>query len=690
MLQSFQIQEGNPRPFGVFRHNQWTNFSIFSKNAVQVWLQIYLEPIGDPVFIVELDANLHKTGDIWHLQLKNLPELFYYSYRMSGPNCLKKGHQFQDRLELVDPYAENISSLGKWNDRDNREKQLGYFIENNFNWEGDRPINRPLDETIIYELHVRGFSRHPSSGAEQMGTYKGIIEKIEHLKELGITAIELLPVHEFDETDCRYVNPTTNSDLLNYWGYSSINFFALKSAYASSKRPGAAVLEFKEMVKALHKAGIEVILDVVFNHTAEGDRTCSVINFKGIENSVYYLLDETGDYRNYSGCGNTMNCNHPVVRKMILDSLHYFVINLHVDGFRFDLASILTRDEDGNVMPDPPLLEAIAKDPILSKTKIIAEAWDASGLYQVGSFPASKRWAEWNGRYRDLIRRFSRGDTGLIGELATRISGSEDLYKHSERNPFHSINFVTAHDGFSMMDLVSYNQKHNLENGENGEDGCSENFSYNFGIEGETSDISINSRRFQQIRNLATLLMISQGTPMVLAGDEFGNTQKGNNNAWCQDNEISWLNWTLLQQNRELFDFWKALIKFRKQHEGLRRDRFFTGEKNEISGLPDISWHNERLFEPDFSSSKRTLAFLIDGMIGEQEIDDTLYIAMNFDEVAKSFEVPARKTGNEWIQVLDTADPLDFIQNNQKPPDIINGRVSVTPFSIRILRSKVE
>jgi glycogen operon protein len=397
------------------------------------------------------------------------------------------------------------------------------------------------------------------------------------------------------------------------------------------------------------------------------------------------LLDENYDYLNHSGCGNTLNCNHPVVRKMIIDSLRFFVIEMHVDGFRFDLASILSRDENGDVMPNPPLLELIAKDPILAKTKIIAEAWDASGLYQVGSFPASKRWAEWNDRYRDLVRRFCKGEAGLTAELATRIAGSEDLYKHSDRNPFHSINFVTAHDGFTMMDLVSYKQKHNQENGEDNKDGVDVNHSLNFGIEGNTHDPTVLKQRFKQIRNMATLLMLSQGTPMVLSGDEFGNSQNGNNNAWCQDNLISWLDWKLSEKNSDLLVFWQKLIAFRKKHASLRRDRFFTGKKNRISGLRDISWHNTCVADPEFNKMTRSLAFLVHGMDGDTIIDDTLYVILNFNELDTEFEIPFQKSVIPWNMVLNTARPKDFINDRIVELEPHQGSVRVLAFSIVIL-----
>jgi|APSaa5957512622_1039677.scaffolds.fasta_scaffold08174_3 isoamylase len=673
-------------PFGVEHTTSGHNFAIFSKHATAVTLLLYFNRQRKPDHEIFLDPKLNRTGDVWHILIQNLPGCFFYMYRMEGPQQLELGYIFDHRQLLLDPYVKFIAGLEDWGKRESEPNQLlGYFKTDCYDWGNDQEPNIPLSDTIIYEMHVRGFSQHPSSGVINSGTYRGIIEKIAYLKSLGITAIELMPVQEFDETDCRYVNPQTGAKLLNYWGYSTIGFFALKTAYSSAKESSGAGEEFKDMVKALHAENLEIILDVVFNHTAEGDRTCPVFSFKGIENSVYYILDETGDYRNYSGCGNTMNCNHPVVRKLIMDALRYWVVEMHVDGFRFDLAAILTRDEDGEVLTNPPLLEAIAKDPVLSSTKIIAEAWDAAGLYQVGSFPASKRWAEWNGRYRDTMRQFLQGEPGLTGEIATRISGSEDLYRHSDRNPYHSINFISAHDGFSMMDLVSYSAKHNQANGEENSDGCNHNFSHNFGVEGESTDKKIISNRKQQIRNMVTMLMLSQGTPMILAGDEFGNSQKGNNNAWCQDNEISWLNWDLVNQNQDLLVFWKKLIKFRKKHAALHRKRFYTGEINQTSGISDISWHNTRQGQPDFNTPSRSLAFLMDGVEASGKKGDIIYAAMNFSDISLDFEIPTVSSRKAWKQVLSTSAPKCFIDGTPHFLPLEQKSIQVAAFSITVL-----
>ncbi|MDH5561367.1 MAG: glycogen debranching protein GlgX [Deltaproteobacteria bacterium] len=680
MDQKIRRLPGKPLPFGVSEVEKGFNFSLFAKSPTQVFLEIFQPNHQAPLCRLELDPVKNRTGDVWHIHLIGLQSDFFYAYKLNGPLKPEKGFVYDATKPILDPYAKAIVGLEDWGAT--RKDLLACHVNSDFDWEDDQPLNIPLNDSIIYEIHVRGFTQNANSDVIFPGTFRGITEKIPYFLDLGITAVELMPIHEFDESDCPFTNPTTGEKLLNLWGYNSIGFFAIKTSYSAEKTRRAVINEFKYLVKALHKAGIEVILDVVFNHTAEGGEKGSVYNFKGIENSVYYILDDKGGYKNFSGCGNTMNCNHPVVRKMILDALHYWVIEMHVDGFRFDLASIMGRDENGHILPHPPILESIAKDPVLSKTKIIAEAWDAVGLYQVGSFPASKRWAEWNGKYRDIIRRFCSGEAGIINEVATRISGNEDLYKHSERNPYHSINFITAHDGFTMYDLVSYQKKKNLENGENNQDGNDFNFSMNFGCEGETEDLNILELRKKQIRNMATLLFLSQGTPMLLGGDEFGRTQKGNNNAWCQDNETSWVDWDLLKKNTELFRFWQRLIQFRKEHAMLRRNDFFTGKTNAFSKLADISWHSVDANKPEFNSQTKALAFLIDGMKGSQILDDMIYVAMNFEEKGLLFELPEAQTIPQWEIVLNTEKPKNFILSKTQsvPKDI--SQVFVDSFSI--------
>jgi glycogen operon protein len=524
-------------------------------------------------------------------------------------------------------------------------------VDEEFDWGHEHPLNVPLADSIIYEIHVRGFTRHPSSGVAHPGTFRGVVEKIPYLQELGVTAVELMPVTEFDEDDNDFHHPDTGQRLRNFWGYQPVSFFAPKASYARDPGPGQAVREFKEMVKALHEAGIEVILDMVFNHTGEGNEQGRTLSFRGFDNSVYYILDpETGEYANYSGCGNTVNCNHPVVRDLIVDALSYWVTEMHVDGFRFDLASILGRGSDGEVLANPPLLERIAGHPVLADTKLIAEAWDAAGLYQVGTFPNFGRWAEWNGKFRDDIRCFVRGDAGMVAVLATRLAGSSDLYQEGGRAPYHSINFITSHDGFTLRDLVSYEQKHNEANGEYGADGCDHNCSANHGVEGPTDDPSILALREQQMRNLLTLLILAHGVPMLLCGDEMGRTQHGNNNVWCQDNDLGWIDWTDLERNRGLFDFCRDLIAFRQQHE-LLRPRHFEGEE---SGERTLTWHGQQLNRPDWSNASHSLGMHLKGQPDEAEI----YLIAHASGLDVDFALPVLNSGLTWRRVIDTALPV--------------------------------
>jgi isoamylase len=677
-------EPGMPIPLGVSRREKIFNFAIFIPEATSVKLNIFDSNSQELIFDYQFRTDSNKTGTVWHTALNGLPDRFLYTYQIDGISDPHKGKLFFPEHQLIDPYAKSIRGLEKWGrDRKNLQRPVfSEYLESDFDWEGDLPLQTPWHQLIIYELHTRGFTQKAS--IEHPGTFSGLIEKIEYLKELGITAIELLPVHEFDEADCPFFNPLTEEQLLSTWGYSSINFFALRSAFAANWQKKHVVDEFKEMVKQFHLAGIEVIIDVVFNHSAERDHTGPVFNFKGIANSTYYILDESGDYFNFSGCGNTLNCNHPVVAQMILDALRYWVIEMHVDGFRFDLASILTRDQQGNVLANPPVVEMIAKDPILANTKIIAEAWDAVGLYQVGEFPAHLRWAEWNGRYRDIMRQFCQGTPGLTGEVASRLAGSEDMYHASGRKPYHSINFITAHDGFPMMDLVSYNEKHNFANGENNRDGGNDNFSNNFGVEGPTDNSEINHQRKKQIFNYITLLMISQGTPMILAGDEFGRSQSGNNNVCFQDNELFWLDWNLLKKNRDIFNYWKQIIAFRKKHPVLRRENYFTGKIIQKSGTPDISWHNRRLNQPEFDHTNSTLAFLIDGCSVQGKVDDHLYVITNFSKEDLDFEIPDSVLNTPWQKIIDTNYPDPYLEM----APVVEKSTKVATFSIQILIQK--
>jgi glycogen operon protein len=493
-----------------------------------------------------------------------------------------------------------------------------------------------------------------------------VIEKIPFFKDLGITSLEFLPIQEFYENEINAKNPRTGERLKNYWGYSTVAFFSPKASYAHDLRPGAHVREFKEMVRELHKAGIEVILDIVFNHTGEGSELGPTFSFRGLDNSIYYMLEENRRYyKNYSGCGNTVNCNHPVLRSFIIDCLRYWVMEMHVDGFRFDLGSILGRDERGFLMENPPMLQRIAEDPVLSSTKIIAEAWDAGGAYQVGWFPGG-RWAEWNDRFRDEIRRYWRGDEKETRQLATRLCGSSDLYLRDGRKPFHSINFITSHDGFTLNDLVSYEKKHNLENGENNRDGCDNNNSANYGIEGPTNDVTISALRLRQMKNLITTLMVSLGTPMILGGDEIGRTQRGNNNAYCQDNDISWYDWSLLSKNSELYRYVKEIITFRRRHPGFMRPEFYSGRDGNYNAIPDIVWFDENGSPPDWEKIGCRLSLRMDGtkadILADRD-DNDFFIMFNSGQNDVMFKVCDPLSGKKWVRVVDTglASPNDIL-----------------------------
>ncbi len=552
-------------------------------------------------------------------------------------------------------------------------------------------MNYPLRFSLIYETHVRGLTAHPSSGVEHPGTFQGVIEKIAYFKELGVTSLELLPVQEFDELENTRTNPVTGQRLRNYWGYSTIAFFAPKGSYSSSGSAGGQVDEFKRMVRELHKAGIEVILDVVFNHTAESDETGPTLSFRGLDNSIYYILDDDRRfYKNYTGCGNTLNCNHPTVRTLILDCLHYWVVEMHVDGFRFDLGSVLGRDSNGRLLENSPILERIAEDPILRHTKIIAEAWDAAGAYQVGQFPGG-RWAEWNDRFRDDVRRFWRGDAGMVSALATRLTGSSDLYLRDGRKPFHSINFVTSHDGFTLHDLVSYPRKHNLENGQDGRDGVEENLSSNYGIQGETTDGAVNAIRERQIKNFLATLMLSPGTPMLLGGDEFGRTQMGNNNAWCQDNALSWYDWELVESNAGLFRFCRELIAFRARHPALHRPEFYNGRDTGHNTIPDITWFDERGHNVDWTATGSVLALRIDGSKAEitaDRDDNDFFMIFNASQRDETVAVCPAPGGEQWYLAVDTglAGPMDIHAKGSLPHLEPQDRYSAKSGSVECFR----
>ncbi len=675
------IEPGKPLPLGASIIGNGVNFSIFSRHGTSVTLLIF-EKANDnePIHEINLDLRKNRTGDIWHCFVRGISEGAFYAYRVDGPYIPEKGFRFNPHKILLDPYAKAITKIDNWDlvaaqgynpnlpdcdlsfsYVDNITKQPKCIVVSDFfDWEGDRPLNYPLRFSILYETHIRGFTIHPSANVKYPGTYKGAIEKISYLKDLGITSIEFLPVQEYNHNENNRLNPRTGEVLRNYWGYSTVSFFAPKQSYSSDNAPGAQVKEFKEMVREYHKAGIEIILDIVFNHTAEGNERGPTISFRGLDNSIYYILDENRRfYKNFSGCGNTLNCNHPVVRSFIMDCLRYWVVEMHVDGFRFDLGSILGRDQQGRLMENPPMLERIAEDPVLRNTKIIAEAWDAGGAYQVGWFPGG-RWAEWNDRYRDDVRKFWRGDTFAARNFATRLSGSSDLYLRDGRKPFHSINFITSHDGFTLVDLVSYSEKHNDENGENNNDGNNHNYSSNYGFEGSASNPSINSLREKQIKNFLATLLLSLGTPMLLGGDEFKRTQRGNNNAYSQDNEISWYDWRLVEKNKQLRHFLKGIIEFRKKHPAFLRPEFYSGKDGNYNAIPDITWFSASGETPDWSTIDKQLAVRIDGSKADTYADRDdcdFFLMFNSADQACRFIISNPANGGKWYKAIDTALP---------------------------------
>jgi glycogen operon protein len=553
-------------------------------------------------------------------------------------------------------------------------------VDDSFDWQGDRHLRRPFSETVIYEMHVKGFTKAGSSGVAHAGTYEGVVEKIPYLKSLGVTAVELMPVHEFPILDPFGAKPERQ----NYWGYDSIAFFSPHRGYMFGDKPGDQVRQFKEMVRSLHAAGIEVILDVVFNHTAEGNHMGPTLSFKGLQNNVYYMLNDDGTYKNYSGCGNTVNGNHPICREMIFHCLRYWVYNYHIDGFRFDLASILSRDRSGELMPNPPLVEAIAEDPMLADTKIIAEAWDAAGAYQVGSFGMG-RWAEWNGLFRDDIRRYWRGDGGMTGRMATRLSGSSDLYQHSGRDPYHSINFVTSHDGYTLNDLVSYEQKHNQANLENNRDGENNNSSANYGVEGPTRRKAIVDLRLRQAKNMMVSLLLSHGTPMIVSGDEVLRTQRGNNNAYCQDNAISWFDWKLVERNEEMLRFSQAVIAFRKAQPTVRRETFLTGKPHNPGELPDVSWYSPDGTPMNWGQATQSLICVFGTTGLETPAARHVMFLLHPGGVAQKFVIPADLRKLPWRTFIDTGEeaPRDVYPNADGPLLPAKGELQMIHHSLR-------
>ncbi len=666
-------------PYGATVSDRGIQFTIFSRSATAMRILLY-NHVDDrePSEVIELDRSIDRWGDVWSVFIPGLKAGQLYHLQANGPFDPEIGQWFDGSARLVDPYAKALSGVFQKSTDGLIRPPKCVAVDDHFDWEGDRHVRRPLSESIIYEMHVKGFTQSKTAKVEHPGTYLGIIEKIPYLKSLGVTAVELMPVHEFPTNDFH----GNDQERANYWGYDPLAFFAPHRGYAFDKTPGAQVREFKEMVKALHQAGIEVILDVVFNHTCEGNERGPVLSFKGLENQVYYILSGGGAYyNNYSGCGNTFNGNHPICRELIFHCLRHWVHNYHVDGFRFDLASILSRDRYGNLTPDPPLVEMIAEDPMLADTKIIAEAWDAAGAYQVGSF-GDLRWAEWNGRYRDDIRRYWRGDGGLTGALATRISGSSDLYEHAGRAPFCSINFITSHDGFTMNDLVSYKEKHNEANGEGNRDGDNNNASDNYGVEGPTRRKAIEELRLRQIKNMMSTLLLSQGVPMIVMGDEIRRTQKGNNNAYCQDNDISWFNWSLVESNKDLLRFMQTLIEFRKSQPSLLRDQFLTGRPQDQRGIPDVSWFESSGQPINWDAPDGTLVCWLAKPAPANDPNGfgrDILMLFNGTPETKIFTMPETVRGNRWRVFLDTqqASPNDIFPDMDGPDMPANRQVQL-------------
>jgi len=684
----FQVRlsstNGQPFPFGATVVPGGINFSIYSQHATSCILVLFekgqLEPMVEIPFcglFEQIETKIpvaceFRIGHVFTMTVFNLDyNNIEYGFRMEGPgevvpSGLPSLHRFDPNKILIEPYAKAIGGRDVWGKTPQLNDPYPYrarIMRDNFNWQFDRPLELPMQDLIIYEMHVRGFTQHSSSQVDEPGTYAAIQQKIPYFKELGINCIELLPIHEFDELENKRVNPETGEGLTNYWGYNTIGFFAPKAGYAAAGKTKDGTLvanEFKALIKELHQNGIEVILDVVFNHTAESDEDGPIISFKGIDNATYYMLTPDKKYQNFSGTGNTLNCNHPIVRNMILEALRYWVTEYHIDGFRFDLASILVRDPSGTPLENPPLIETLSYDPILAKCKLIAEAWDASGLYQVGTFPHYGWWAEWNGRYRDDLRRFLRGDHGTIEAIIQRIQGSPDLY--AGRGTIASINFITCHDGFTLLDLFSYHEKHNETNGENNLDGTNDNLSFNYDCEGPTDDHKINALRKQQMKNAIAILMVSQGIPMILMGDEMARTQEGNNNTYCQDNEQNWLDWTLLNTHQDLFRFVKNCIAFRKIHPVLRNSEHFCHPNDVNNSYPNITWHGIQVEQPDLSYHSHTLAFMLSGQSkDDMKADNFIYVAMNMYWEALNFELPALPEGMKWSLFANT--------NNLSPED---------------------
>ena len=661
-VNGFQIRPGFFREFGAVAIPGGVNFTIHTHGATSCELLLFHRKAEEPYAVIPFPES-YRIGFCYSMIVFDLDiEEFEYAYRLDGPYDEKKGLRFDKNKILLDPYARAVTGQSQWGHVNNA--QHGYrarVVQSNFDWGDQRHHSIPMEDLIIYELHVRGFTMDESSGVKHHGTFEGLREKIPYLKELGVNAVELMPIFEFDEM--RDVRLIDENELIDFWGYNPVSFFAPNTSYCSSMEYNREGLELKTLIKDLHDNGIEVILDVVFNHTAEGNEFGPCFSFKGFDNNIYYMLTPDGHYYNFSGCGNTLNCNHPVVRDMILECLRYWVIEYRVDGFRFDLASILGRNDDGTPLSQPPLLRSLAFDSILGNVKLIAEAWDAGGLYQVGSFPSWKRWAEWNGRYRDDMRRFLKGDDFLARTAAARITGSPDLYNPAYRGGNASINFLTCHDGFTLYDLYSYNQKHNEANGWGNTDGADDNNSWNCGVEGETDDPAILALRKRLMKNACAILLCSRGTPMFLSGDEFADTRYGNNNPYCQDNLISWLDWSLLKKNKDLFDFFQYMIRFRKDHPVIRKDL-----EPSYLGVPAMSTHGLTPDETNFSGDSHVVCVRFAGYNETTQKEDLVYLAVNSGWFPVTLTLPELPEHYKWKVAVNTGDPkCQFFHKNSMP-----------------------
>lgn len=649
-IAGFSVRPGLYGINGASQLEGAVNFTVHSHNATACELLLYHRGTKETFARLKFPEH-YRIGNVYSMIVFGLEiEEFEYAYSLDGPFQPEKGLLFDKSHVLLDPYARAVTGQSKWGEKQGADGHYrARVVKNNFDWGNESADLTPMSDLIIYEMHIRGFTRHPSSNVKNPGTFAGLKEKIPYLKELGITAVEMMPIFEFDEMmGARTVD---GNKLLDYWGYNTVSFFAPNTGYTSGVEYNREGMELKELIRDLHAAGIEVILDVVFNHTAEGNEGGPVISFKGFDNNIYYMLTPEGYYYNFSGCGNTLNCNHPIVQEMIVECLRYWTMEYRVDGFRFDLASILGRDEDGQPMNNPPLLKRLAFDPLLGKAKLIAEAWDAGGLYQVGDFPAWNRWAEWNGKYRDSMRDYLKGDYGKSAEAAARITGSLDLYDGVYCGYNSSVNFLNCHDGFTLYDMYAYDQKHNEANGWNNTDGADDNRSWNCGAEGETEDEKVNALRLRMMKNACAVLMCSRGTPMFLAGDEFANTQYGNNNPYCQDNEISWLNWTSLAKNQELFDFFKQAIQFRKDHSVVRRDLSPSS-----MGYPSVSTYTAESGTEGVSGQTKVLGVLYAGYDEEKQSEDVVFLAVNVFWEECNITLPRLPDDMHWAIEINTRD----------------------------------